>query len=221
MTVSEERRLLAAYGRLNSLLSGSEDEYQLVEELRKKNLGGRWERIQASFDRASKSHDPVVDRARAALFVSPHQEGLQAQMPPLGSSGATGGGNRAPIDWPKNLEHPQLVSLIEGMAAFSKEEMIEVARESGVDHEDLPYSNLSGLRRELAGYHQRRNSVAKLMSVLVKHRPQTGWAQVIGIAPQKAGTGDTVFGNQYGMTGDFRGANINIGTNITGGRQDR
>jgi hypothetical protein len=180
----------------------------------------------------------IAARARAERWIEKAEEGPTGSMPPFGnvasstSVGArgvnvgghvggsivTGDGNRVDgitpqLDWPSRLEHSQLISLIDAMAAFSKEELIEVARESGVDHEILPYSNLSGLRRELANYHHRHSSIARLMTALAKHRPQTGWAQVIGIVDEKAGMGDTIF------TGDARGAIVNYGTTIIGGTQ--
>lgn len=68
MGVNEERRILAAYARLANLFTGKEDEYMLVSELKAEKMGDRWTRIQASFKRAEKAHDPLVDQARAALY---------------------------------------------------------------------------------------------------------------------------------------------------------
>lgn len=68
--VVEDRRVLAAYARLASLLTGKEDEYSLIGELRSETLIGRWPRIKAAFDRAEKSHDRLVDQARSAMFYN-------------------------------------------------------------------------------------------------------------------------------------------------------
>jgi hypothetical protein len=208
LSVSEERRLLAAYARLGGLLTGTEDEYTLVGELKKKTLGGRWERIQSSYERAVKSREALVDQARAELYVTRH-EGRPGQMPPFGDA-ATGGNTPSP-DWPKSLTHPQQLALIEGLSVFTNEELINVSYWSGVDHENLPYRQISAFRRELVLHHSRHSTIDKLFFALYKVRKTQNWLAVAQIDQEKAGRGDQVFGSQFKMTGDFRGAQINIG----------
>lgn len=207
LQVPPEKRVFVTYGLRTNRLTGREDPYTLVTELTQNDLRKhpRWQSIVSAFERDKSANPKLVGDAEEDLYV---QEGRPASMPPFATGG---GGNPTPINWPRHLDHASQMRLIEELERFSIEELIEVARTSRVDHENLPWRQKSAFKRELVMYHQRRDSVASLMEALQVQRSTVNWAAVIGIVDEKAGAGDVIFGNQYGMSGDFRGAHITIG----------
>lgn len=169
--------------------------------LTSENLVGRWAQIWQAYQLwlEEGNEEPNVNV----------REGRDGSMPPF----AQGDLFQVPPNLPHSISLPDHVLYASVLTThLTRQEMHELTHEVGErpgsicsgDREDRTYA------RELVGHLSRRSRVYELIEALYRLYPQVNWAAEFRLV-EKAGTGDTIIGSKYALTGNFTGAQINIG----------
>ncbi len=114
---------------------------------------------------------------------------------------------------------------------FDDGELRDLCFDLGIDYESLPGKGKSDRARELIAHLERRDGIPRLLAVVRRSRPEIDWndaletphtaSAVAASMPSEqsptanAGTGDT-----FNMSGDFRGAVLNIKSTLTDVQQN-
>lgn len=113
---------------------------------------------------------------------------------------------------------------------FSKSEIETIAFDFGIDYDNLRRDTKSHLVRDLINYMGRRGELAELVAYVRRERPRSNWPDVSELpadpteyeVPPQATTiihGGVHVGDTFNMSGDFRGAMLNIKSTLTNVQQ--
>lgn len=109
---------------------------------------------------------------------------------------------------------------------FNDGELRDLCFDLGIDYESLPGEGKSDRARELIAHLDRRDGIPRLLTVVRRSRPDIEWndvletpdmtSAVVASTPSaQSPTGKTGTGDTFNMSGDFRGAVLNIKSILT------